>query len=248
MSSTDHAPRARPLATALAALLAAGLAGCASTSPHGGAASASRTPPNFVKNAPTPLDQYAITVDQSPDLVALSVHPTGVSANQRAALQVFAQRWREAGATQAVVVQAPRNSAEPADPHAAAVGIAALLNALGVPPASLRVADYDAEGRPGAPVTVRYERYEAHGPDCLQGWDNLVATKSNGPSRHFGCAATANLAAMIADPHDLERPAPTAPADSVRRAIVLDRYRQGAVTSSAKDSQANGVASATAVN
>ena len=247
MSSTDRA-RAAPLAALAAVLLAAGLAACASTSPHGGAAKASQTPPNFVKDARTPLDQYAIAVDQSPDLLSLSVHPAGVSANQRAALQAYAQRWRDAGATQPVVVQAPRNSAEPSDPHAAAVGIAALLNALGVPPASLRVADYDAEGRPGAPVTVRYERYEAHGPDCLQGWDNLVATKSNGPSRHFGCAATANLAAMIADPHDLERPAPTAPADSVRRAIVLDRYRQGAVTSSAKDAQANGVASATAVN
>lgn len=239
MSSTDRAARARFNALA-ASLLGVAVASCASTPPPSKTAA---TPPGFVKDARTPLDQYAIAVDSAPDLVALSVHPSGLSARQRSALQAFTQRWRDAGGSQPVVVQTPRNSAEPSDPGAAAVGVAALLNALGVPPLNLRVIDYDAGGRPGAPVTVRYERFEAKGPDCLQGWDNLSSTNKNRPSTHFGCANAANLAALVADPHDLEHPAPTAPADSVRRAIILDKYRQGVVTSAAKDDQASGVVS-----
>ena len=108
-------------------------------------------------------------------------------------------------------------------------------------------AAYDAGGQPGAPVYARYARYEATGPDCRKGWDNLTSTLKNVASTHFGCAGAANLAAMVADAHDLERPSPTAPADSVRRAIVLDKYRQGIITSSPKDPQAQGVVSS-AVN
>ncbi len=221
--------------------LGVALAGCATTPRP--AAKAAPTPPGFVKDAKTPLDQYAVLIDRSPETVALSVHATGVSAAQHAALQHFAERWRDTGGTEVIVVQAPVNSAEPADAHVAARGVAAVLNALGVPPSRLRIADYDAAGAPGAPVYARYERYEAKGPDCAQGWSNLVATKSNKTSPHFGCAGAANLAAMIADPHDLERPAAIAPADSVRRSTVLDKYRRGEITSSAKDDQAQGLAS-----
>ncbi|MBE7217100.1 MAG: CpaD family pilus assembly protein [Caulobacteraceae bacterium] len=222
----------------------AAAAGCA-TAPAP-VAKAPETPPGFVADAKTPLDQYKVVIDRSPETVALSVHASGVSANQRAALEHFAERWRETGGADVITVQAPVNSVEPADSHVAAQGVAAVLNALGVPPSRLRLADYDARGAAGAPVYARYERYEAHGPDCTQGWSNLVATKSNKMSPHFGCAQAANLAAMVADPHDLARPAPSAPADSLRRAFILDKYRQGQVSSSQKDDQAQGTVSQSA--
>ena len=240
-------PRAsrRGLALVCAAVGSAGaLAGCGAGS-LGGPPLAK--PAGFRADAPTPLDQYAVTVERTPEQLALSVHAAGLSAPQRAALETFAARWRETGGTEAVIVQAPMNSREPADARAAAAATAATLGALGVPPSRLRLADYDAGGQPNAPVIARYERYEATGPDCRQGWDNLVATDKNAPSSHFGCASAANLAALVADPRDLLRPSPMAPADSVRRAVVLDKYRQGAITSSPKDPQAEGVVSS-AVN
>ena len=235
--------RARAPARLLASGLAVGaaLAGCA-TAPNK-AAKVDPTPPGFVKHAKTPLDQYAIAIDPTPETVALSIHATGMSVAQHAALQRFAERWRDTGGTEVVVVQAPVNSAEPADPHLAARAVAAVLSALGVPPSRLQVNDYDAGGAAGAPVYARYERFDARGPDCTQGWQNLVSTRSNKISTHFGCAGAANLAAMIADPHDLARPAASAPADSVRRAVVLDKYRKGEITASAKDDQAQGLAS-----
>ena len=235
----------RGLALVAAAVGCAGaLAGCSAGS-LGGPPLAK--PVAFRADAPTPLDQYAVKVERAPDQLALSVHAAGLSANQRAALEDFAGRWRETGGAQAMVVQAPLNSREPADPRAAAEAVVATLGALGVPPSRLRVADYDAAGRPDAPVIARYERYLATGPDCRQGWDNLVATDKNTPSTHFGCAAAANLAVMVANARDLQQPSPMAPADSVRRAVVLDKYRQGVITSSPKDPQAEGVVSS-AVN
>ena len=51
---------------------------------------------------------------------------------------------------------------------------------------------------------------------------------------------TANIAAQIANPRDLIAPAVMTPGDNGRRAVVLDKYRKGDITSSAKDDQADG--------
>jgi pilus assembly protein CpaD len=54
---------------------------------------------------------------------------------------------------------------------------------------------------------------------------------------------TANIAAQVANPEDLLGPRPETPIDSGRRATVLDKYRKGEVTASAKDEQSNGIIS-----
>jgi pilus assembly protein CpaD len=56
---------------------------------------------------------------------------------------------------------------------------------------------------------------------------------------------TANIAAQIADPEDLLHPRAETPPDGSRRQVVLDKYRTGATTSTAKDTQANGAVSTT---
>ena len=238
MSSTDRARFAALAAVALAA--SATLAGCASArhAPEPAAA-----PLGFDAHARNPLEQYKIAVERAPDRVAVSIHPQGLSESQRAALADFIERWRDTGGTSVVVVEAPVGGAEPADPRFAARAVASALNSMGVPPSLLRMADYSAGSQPGAPVVARYERYQAIAPDCAHAWDDVLATKKNESSQHFGCTVAANLAASIADPRDLLRPAPSTPADNLRRAIVLDKYRHGVVTSSPLDPQAQGVVS-----
>jgi pilus assembly protein CpaD len=54
---------------------------------------------------------------------------------------------------------------------------------------------------------------------------------------------TANIAAQVANPEDLLGPRAETPIDSGRRATVLDKYRKGELTSSAKDDQSSGVVS-----
>ena len=220
----------------LLAACSAALAACAGgqTGPHGAVAQ--------IPDAPTPLDQYGIAVAPKNEELALAPHGYGLSDAQRSALAEFARRWREAG-TETVVVQAPAASGCGCDPRATARAAAAALQGLGVPPALLRVSQYDAGGRLDAPVIARYTRFVASADDCSARWSNLVSTSDNSVSAHFACTTTRNMAAMIADPRDLLRPAPESPADNGRRAIVLDKYRQGQITSSVKDDQANGTVS-----
>ena len=113
----------------------------------------------------------------------------------------------------------------------------------GVDPAKIQLAGYDAGGDPTAPVVVGYARYTAQGPDCSQAWPNMTATMNNREYENFGCAVTANMAAMIDNPGDVLQPRTMTPADAGRRATVLGRYRAGEVTSSAADAQANGAVS-----
>ena len=176
-------------------------------------------------------------VAETPERLALSVHSGGLSSKQDAALTAFAQAWHESGAD-AIVIETPANSVEEGDARAAAANVAAALQRMGVPYERVRRADYDAGGEPRAPVVARYTRLQAVGPDCAGHWSNLSSTYANGVTSHFGCATTANFAAMIADPRDLARVAPNEPADGVRRGVVLDKYRQGQITSSPKDDQA----------
>jgi pilus assembly protein CpaD len=48
------------------------------------------------------------------------------------------------------------------------------------------------------------------------------------------------MAEQVADPRDLAAPAASQGSDALRRQYQLDKYRQGQVTSSSKDSQASG--------
>lgn len=200
-----------------------------------------------IANAKNPGEQYAVSVVETPQRLALSVHRGGLSGKQDAALTSFAQKWHESGAD-SIVIESPVNSPEEGDPRLTASSVAAALARMGVPEGRVRLADYDAGGQPNAPVVARYTSLQALGPDCSGHWSNLSSTIDNSVTSHFGCATTANFAAQLADARDLAGPAATQPADGPRRATVLDKYRQGLVTSSQKDDQANGAVSSVSRN
>lgn len=213
---------------ALAAILAAGLAlsGCAADS-------------NPQTLALTPTEHFGIAVTSHPEQIALGLHTGGMSANQQAALAQFVSRWRDDGGG-TVSVRAPADAADPATAQRMQAQASGYLAKLGVPPVKLQVSGYTAHRAPGAPLLISYERFSAQGPNCSGGWADLAANDHNSTFSHFGCAVTANIAAQVANPRDLIAPSVTTAADNSRRAIVLDKYRKGDVTASAKDDQADG--------
>jgi pilus assembly protein CpaD len=212
-----------------------------------GALGACTTPlgPDRAATPLTPTEQYTVQVEQAPDQLALAPHAEGLSANQNAAVAGFVARWRESGRAE-IAIQTPADG-DPSAVDRTASGLLNLLLGAGVPGEKVRVAPYDAAGIPGAPILASFLRYEARGPNCQGGWDNLSATKDNNPTSHFGCANTANFAAMVADPRDLISPRVSEPGDAARRGVVLGKYRNGEPTSTARDSQAVGAVSS-AVN
>ncbi|MDO1558972.1 CpaD family pilus assembly lipoprotein [Brevundimonas sp. 2R-24] len=208
----------RPLLLASALALPLGLAAC--TTPAGGAGPAPLTP----------LSRWVMQVEPGLDRIALAVHPQGaVSPAQQAALRDLAVR-AQGGATGPIVVQAPAGADPDAQAHA--WNVQAYLAGLGVN--GVQVTAYTAPD-PRAPVLAGFETVRAVRPDCSANYTNLTATRDNRSALNLGCSVNANLAAQIADPRDIQRPAAMAPGDAGRRAAVITAYRAGEATEAARN-------------
>ena len=209
----------RPLILIAALASSAALAACA-------AGSGSSVPIPI-----TPTARWALQVEEGVDRIALAVHQTGLSANQRAALSALAGRFAHAGGD-VIVVQTPAGN----DPVAgeAAWGARAALQEMGVPGDRIRVESYHAPD-PRAPILAGFTTVRAHVPRCGSAWESLSRTGSNQPPSNFGCAVNANLAAQIADPRDIAAPRAMTPADAGRRAVVFENFRAGEPTSAPQE-------------
>jgi pilus assembly protein CpaD len=223
------APR-KAVALAAAVGLAAALSACASA---GGP-----TGPEPL----TPTEQFSIEVKPQPQELRLAVHGAGVSQNQAQALGVFARQWAQ-GAGGEITLQSPARTQDQGAAYRTAVGARDVLVASGVASDKVRIVSYEPTAGGEAPVIVSYVRYAATAAQCGQSWENITATAKNRPTSNFGCAVTANMAAQVADPGDFAQPREETAADAGRRQTVLDHYRKGEVTSSAKDNQADGAIS-----
>ena len=157
-----------------------------------------------------PTEQYPLTVDEQPAELLLAPHETGLSEAQAAALADYGRRWRSNSTTEVMIEAASQ----------------------GVP---VRIVGY--HGDVGAPVRLSFLAAEAAVYDCNRSWDRLTATHDNTVPANFGCAISANRAAMIADAADIVRPRAETPADAARRQTTLSRYRRGEVSTSTKDDQ-----------
>lgn len=192
--------------------------------------------------APTPLDQFPLAAVHEADETVLAVHSGGVSANQVSVLAGMTGRWREAGG-EMIHIRAPRGGPAEGTVYTMAESVRVALLEQGVAAENIVVEGYNAPGDARAPVVVSFQRYLANIPKCGQTWDNLTATRDNNVSSNFGCAVSANMAAMIANPADIVQARAMDPADAGRRSVVLDLYRRGQVTSSAPDTRASGTVS-----
>ncbi len=211
---------------------ALGLTACATTSTNGP-----------VATAPTPLDGWSqrIQVQSDADEIRLASHATGLSGNQARALSDFHVRWMQAEGGM-ITIAAPRDSGQDAGAYRVSADARSFLVSLGAPTDRVRLVGYDAGGDRQAPVVIGYERYVAVAPTCGD-WSTMTATFKNDPHAGFGCAIAANTAAQVANPEDLVRSRDMAPADPNRRATVLDKYRKGQITGSARDPQGTGTIS-----
>jgi pilus assembly protein CpaD len=204
------------------------------------AACASPEPEPLVQAHPiTPTERYAIQVKPSPVELMLAAHSTGLSEAQAAALRDFMDRYDNADRG-AITIRAPEHGPDQSGVYRTAAATRDFLISQGALPRDVRIEGYDASGDGAAPVRVSFVSYHAQGPHCGAAWSDLSKEASNEPYSEFGCAVTANVAAQVADPADLLHPRASDPPDALRRADVLSKYRQGQMTSTPKDPQADG--------
>jgi pilus assembly protein CpaD len=97
---------------------------------------------------------------------------------------------------------------------------------MGVPRNRILVGSHpvsDGDGR----VEISFVSYVAHTTPCGDWSKNAADTADNLPMPDLGCSNQHNIAAMVADPRDLEGPRSMDAADATRRTAVLGHYERG---------------------
>ena len=212
---------------------AASLAACATQGP---------ADPHVASAPLTPTQRFAPVVTQTADQILLAPHASGLSKAQIAAVDALVSRWRDTGGGP-IVIHPPVGAG--AEGYHMAAAVQTRLTTEGVRETQIHVEPGDDSI--GGAVAVAFNSYAADGPRCGRDWKSFTHSSDNVANSNFGCAVTANLAAMIANPADLAAPRALDPADAGRRENVITKYRSGTVTSTSSDSQATGHVS-TAVN
>lgn len=201
-------------------------------------ACATAGPPVAISGAPNVLDAWSdrVQIAPVPEEIRLAAHPTGLSGNQARALSDFHSRWMQAEGG-VITIAAPNVGG-----YRVGNDARDFLLSQGARFDQVRLIGYDADPTRDAPIVVGFQRYTVVTPTC-GAWSNLGSTFSNEPQGNFGCSVTSNMAAQVANPQDLLGSRPMDAADPNRRATVMDKYRKGEITASAKDTQASGTVS-----
>ncbi|MBI1366931.1 MAG: hypothetical protein GC153_13370 [Alphaproteobacteria bacterium] len=203
----------------------AALAGCA------GAWNGEREALSIAQRHPIAVDSQVVTLTLplDPD------HPE-LSAMDKARLAAFADSYMTSGHGQ-LTITTPSGAGSGAVSEQRAAYIRKFLDDRGVSSDAVSNVSYRVGSNEGRDIILSYTHYVATPPDCGI-WKGMQARDyANLVSPNFGCAAQHNLAAMIADPHDLIAPADSTPPDSNARVRMIGKYRAGQVTASDTDSK-----------
>ncbi|HEX3651441.1 MAG TPA: CpaD family pilus assembly protein [Rhizomicrobium sp.] len=194
---------------------------------------------NDMVAAPTidPAKLHPITVqpDYHSVRVAFSGGPGGMTPEDAAKLQSVADEYLARG-DGSISISAP----EGPDSSDAISFFGERLAANGVPRGRILVGTHpvmDGDRR----VEIGFAAYEAHTAPCGNWSDDITDTETNLPRLDFGCSVQHNIAAMVANPRDLDesRRLDDAP-DASRRATVLGHYELGQTTQAIKKSVDSG--------
>jgi len=217
-SGWENARARRGAAVGFAAALACSLSGCGADY----ASSDPVFPGDFQARHPIAL-AFAPT--------SLEVFPVGGALDSRtiANLRAFAERYRELGSGQILIVTPSRQGSE-----ARAVNqIRRTLAAAGLD-RRVSVASYAPYGRESAPpirvafVSLKAEVRTPCGlwPEDLASGSSLEGWK-NEPYANFGCATQSVMAAQVDDPRDFVQPRALAPSDAAMRTRAIEDVRKG---------------------
>lgn len=168
-------------------------------------------------------DTHAIRVLETSEQLELST-AASLSEADSAQLEAFARLYRSIGHGP-VVLEAHGDSPTTA---AFAAQVRARLIETGVHYAALTVRPAPADSESRERVALSFIRYTAEPPDCPYIFEQSLARQTdNATYKSFGCANQVNLAAMIADPADLQGPRSFAERDGARRSVIFERWREG---------------------
>ncbi len=194
---------------------------------------------NGEAHSATVAETHPIAVDGQ--VVTLTIRAdettTDLSNVDKARLRAFADSYMNNGHGP-LTVTGPSGAGNDHDGHEASADIRQALNNAGVPWSSIHGATYRT-GNADNEIILSFTRYVATASPCGV-WSGMRAREyRNLRTPNMGCATMNNLAAMVADPHDLVAPSDEDPRDGQAVARAVELYRAGEVTASAIDSTIN---------
>jgi len=177
--------------------------------------------------------RHPISIREGNRTLTLFVGPGrgGLTPSQRAEVLAFAQTWKRE-ATGGVTIERPVGGPNERAANDTLKEALSIIVQAGVPNHGIGIRPYAAGDRRLAPLRLNYPLVKAEAGPCGQWPDDL----GPGPERkhfenqqyhNFGCATQRNLAAMVANPHDLVQPRAETPAYTAKRTFGTDKWRKG---------------------
>ena len=198
------------------ALLGIMISGCAMKTPS--------YPPTVLRNK--------ITVAETVERLELFTGSEGLhlSARDKAAMANFLAQYARS-AEGPLYINVPTGVGNSRGIAQAQSAVRSHLSAMGLGGIQVQTGQYNSPPNAPAPVIISYRRLAIAPINCHQG-SSLQNTYNNQPYRNFGCAQTANLAAMIDNPRQLLRPEAFENSYAYGRDRVMDKFYKGETTSS----------------
>lgn len=222
-------------------LIAAGiglsaLAGCSSVAP-------SNVPDTYLQG--TVLDRNPIGVAKHTEFLEIDIHPEAseLSLADKAGIYDFVAAYRDHGHGP-LIMSLPESTANPQLAVEAVAEARAIAYENGVQYDEIAGTAHGAGSDVVEPMILAFQSYEAIAPDCPSlASVNFSDISSNNELPTLGCAVRSNQAAMIADPADLLGTRALGQGDPLRRAVILEKFRQGESTGSNRSSSESGTVS-----
>jgi len=214
----------------------AGLAGCASHAP-------TAVPQSYLQG--TALDRNALGVAKRTEFLEVNIDPvsSALSLKDRERIEVFVRTYRSKGHGP-LIMSLPETSDNSQLAVSAVVTAREIAWQNGVEYDEIAGSSHGADSDKSEPMILAFQVYDAVAPDCKSMAEYDVSDiRSNNEMPSLGCSVRSNQAAMIADPADLLGQREITSADPLRRKVILDKFRQGESTASARSSDESGTVS-----
>lgn len=174
--------------------------------------------------------RHPIVVSEAPETLDLPIgrNTRDLQSPVTDTITAFATDSRTRGDGR-VEILVPSGSANESAVHAVAGDIRSALRQGGLSGTRISTRTYHA-GDPAAdaPIRLSYVRMMATSSSCGVWPRNIAGAIGDTPDYYnYGCATQSNLAAMVENPSDLITPRASAPSDQNRRAVVIEKYRNG---------------------
>lgn len=183
--------------------------------------------------ATTAEERYPITVAEAPVKMNVSARSGTLQAEHLNRVINFAQDARN-NATSRISVSYSSGSSNARKVAGESV---AVLVAQGIPRNMIATGSYRGSS---SMVTLAFHRKVAVTKECGDWSDNLSGNQFNEAYPNQGCAIQHNIAAMVANPEDFERPRSMTPVLGGARTVALKKYYTGeTVDQSSSSSSSN---------